>query len=114
MNTVFVNSHTPAIASLAIDIPGTSYSIFISKQNTLDIVSNFVLLMVRKVTKNYKSLSKEGKKTFTVAKRDEIDFLLRETVTPIPLHQGPYDIEHQVSKCVLAVKTSSEIESVTR
>lgn len=50
---------------------------------------------------------------FAVAKRVEVDFLCNKTVSSIPLHQTPYDVEHQARKGVLAVNISLEDESVT-
>lgn len=114
LNPVFVASHIPEPSNLTFEIPDTSISISIVQPKTLDIDSDSVFLTVTKVIKDYKSLSDVDKKAFDISKREEIDFMLKKAVKPIPIKQVPNNVELQPLKWVLAKKTNTIDDSKNR
>lgn len=64
--------------------------------------------------KDPKSLSDADKNTLAHEKCVEIDFLLKEADTPIPLSQVPDDVHLQILKRVLALKTNSKDNAAKR
>lgn len=108
LNPMFVSTHVPQPNLLLFSIPGTSFTVYISMLDTCHIDYDYVFLTVTKISKDPTALHEADRKVFDVSKREEIDFLLKEAVSPIPLELFPTDLELKVLKWILAVKASSK------
>lgn len=71
-------------------------------------------LTVTKATKDHYDISDSDPIKIPIAKRSEIDFMLKPAVIPIPITDVPDHVTLQALKWVLAIKISSENESDTR
>lgn len=109
-----MSSHTPAITPFEADILESSYPISICTCKTFEIDSGSVFLTVTEVLKDQKSLLEGDEKSFALARRGEIDLLLKDAVTPIFFTEVPENVALQVTKWVLAMKIFSRDLSTTR
>lgn len=69
-------------------------------RSTYDIDSYSVYLTVMKVIKDLSMLSEADEATFKTFKHEDIDFLLKSSVKPIPLYKVPAGVESQTPKWV--------------
>lgn len=79
--------------------------------NTFDVDSDSILLAVKEVFKDQQQLSEAEQRSFEIAKRDEIEFFLKDAVTTIHLEHVPENFDLHTLKWVLALKTLSNDES---
>lgn len=111
IDTVLMAPHTPKKTPSAVATPGPLYSISVSTLRTFDVDADSVFLTVTKAIKDHSSLFEADEKSFTIATRCEIDFLVKKAVTSTPLYRVPHDVELQTLKWLLELKTSSEDKS---
>lgn len=88
-------------------IPGASYTISIAQTSTLGLNPDSVLRTVSKPVLDHRSISSDAETSFSTAKREKIDLLLKCAVALIPLPDIPVHVKLQPQKCVLTIKTQS-------
>ena len=114
INGIFSVSHPPSLSSSVITTDDNLLMMLVESSPCGVIDSQFIFHTEVEYVKNLKDRSEIDKAEFKKSKDEEIKFLLKGTVKPIPTQDRNPDCEIQPLKWVLAIKRSSNSKPPVR